>query len=100
MIFWPNPLSIIVFVMYTFIGLGSSTQTIHKQTTHEQTGLNLDELIWDELDLVLIHTCPHHPRCGEQKSTKFETNWFGQIGLKFLLVLIPVSQSHCDDLTS
>ena len=33
------------------VALGS-IQTIHKQTDHDQTGLNLDELIWDELALV------------------------------------------------
>ena len=29
-----------------------SIQTIHKQNDHDRTGLNLDELIWDGLDLV------------------------------------------------
>ena len=34
--------------------INCSINTIHKQTDHDQNDLNLDELIWDELDVVWI----------------------------------------------
>ena len=44
----PNPQSIIVLLYLHWIRITYSIKTIHKQTDHDQTGLNLDELIWDE----------------------------------------------------
>ena len=52
----PNPQSIIVLLYLHWFRIKCSIQTIHKQTDHDQTGLNLDELIWDELALVLINS--------------------------------------------
>ena len=48
----PNLQSIIVLLYLHWFRIKYSIQTIHKQTDHDQTGLNLDELIWDELALV------------------------------------------------
>ena len=45
-----NPLSIIVLLYLHWLRLKYSIQTIHKKLhDHNQTGLNLDELIWGEL---------------------------------------------------
>ena len=47
-------MSIIVLLYLHWFRIKYNIQTIHKQTDHVQTGLNLDKLIWDELDLVQI----------------------------------------------
>ena len=53
---------------------------IHKQTDHDQTGLNLDELILDELALVWINsytTTPVHViKVANNKLTQLGTNLF------------------------
>ena len=55
-----------------------SIQTIHKQTDHDQTGLNLDELILDEFALVLINsytiTPVHVIQVVSKKLTQLGTN--------------------------
>ena len=51
-----NPQSIIVLLYLHWFRIKYSIQIIHKQTDHDQTGLNLDELIWDELALVWINS--------------------------------------------
>ena len=52
---------------------------IHKQTYHEQSGLNLDELIWYELALVWINsytiTPIHVIQVANNKLTQLRTNW-------------------------
>ena len=57
-----------------------SIQTIYKQTNHDQTGLNLDELIWDELPLMWINsntiTHVHVIQVANNKLTQLGTNWF------------------------
>ena len=56
----PNPLSIIVLLYPNWCRIKHSIQTTHKQTDNDQTGLNLDELIWNELVLCKFTlTSPH-----------------------------------------
>ena len=74
---YPNPQSIIVLLYLHWFMIKYSIQTIHKNTDHDQTGLNLDELIWDELALVWISsytitTCPRHPGCKQQIDTTWD----------------------------
>ena len=52
----PHHQSIIVLLYLHWFRIRYSIQTIHKQTYHDQTGLNLDELIWDQLALVWINS--------------------------------------------
>ena len=61
----PESLSIIVLLYLHWLKIKYSIQSIHKQTDHDPTGLNLDELILDEqkrsteeLDLVWIDSLP------------------------------------------
>ena len=53
---------------------------MNKQTDHDQTGLNLDELIRDELALVCINsytiTPIHIIQVASNKLTQLGTNWF------------------------
>ena len=59
----PHHQSLIVLLYLHWSRITYSIKTIHKQTDHDQTGLNLDELIWDELALVWINfytTTPVH----------------------------------------
>ena len=76
----PNPQSIIVLLYLHWVRIKYSIQTIHKQTNHDQTGLNLDELIWDELALVWINsytiTLVHIIQVANKKLTQLRTNWF------------------------
>ena len=76
----PNPQSIIVLLYLHWFRIKYSIQTIHKQTDHDQTGINLDELIWDELALVWINSytiIPFHViQIANNKLTQLGTNWF------------------------
>ena len=75
----PNPQSIIVLLCLHWLRINYSIQTIHKHTDHDQTGLNLDELIWDELALVWINsytiTPVHVIQVANNKFTQLGTNW-------------------------
>ena len=82
----PNLQSITVLLYLHWFRIKYSTQTIHKQSDHDQTGLNLDELILDELALVLINSTPSQMSTSPRFPT---TNWhnlgrisFGQIWLR------------------
>ena len=76
----PNPQSIIVLLYLHWFRIKYSIQTIHKQTDHDQTGLNLDKLILDELDLVWINsytiTPVHLIQVANNELTILGTNWF------------------------
>ena len=77
----PHHQSIIVLLYLHWFRIKYSIQTTHKQTDHDQTGLNLDELIFDELDLVWINfntITPVHviPQVANNKLTQLGTNWF------------------------
>ena len=76
----PNPLSIIVLLYFLWLRIKYSTHTIHKQTDHDQTGLDLDELIWDELASLWINsdtiTPVHVIQVANNKLTQLGTNWF------------------------
>ena len=79
----PNPQSIIVLLYLHWLRITYtwySIKPIHKQTLNDQTGLNLDELIWDELALVWINsytiTPVHVIQIATNKLTQLETNWF------------------------
>ena len=78
----PNPQSIIVLLYLHCFRIKYSIETIHKLTDHDQTGLNLDELIWDELASVWINsytiTPVHTIQVANNKLTQLGTNWFGQ----------------------
>ena len=79
LIIWcPNPQSIIVLLYLHWFRIKYSIQTIHKQTDHDQTGLNLDELILDEFALVLINsytiTPVHVIQVVNKKLTQIGTN--------------------------
>ena len=67
----PNPKLIIVLLYLHW--------TVYKRTDHDQTGLNLDELIWDELALVWINsytiTPVHVIQVANNKLTHLGTNW-------------------------
>ena len=83
----PNPQSIIVLLYLHWFRIKYSIQTIHKQTDHDQTGINLDELIWDELALVWINSYTIIP--VHLSSRLRTTNWhnlgrigFGQSGFR------------------
>ena len=79
----PNLQSIIVLLYLHWFRTKYSIQTIHKQTDHDQTGLKLDELIWDELVLVWINpytiTPVHVIQFANNKLTRIG---FGQSGCK------------------
>ena len=73
----PNIQLKIVLIYLHWFRIKYSIQTITKQTDHDQTGLNLDELIWDEklyceLKLLHHHTCPRHPGCEQQIDTTWD----------------------------
>ena len=76
-----NPQSIIVllYLHWFRIKYSMTIQTIHKQW-HDQTGLNLDELIWDELAWVWINSYTITPvyviQVANNKLTQLGTNWF------------------------
>ena len=57
-----------------------SIQTIHKQTDYDQTGLNLDELIWDKYTLMWINSYTITPvqiiHVANNKLTQLGMNWF------------------------
>ena len=76
----PHHQSIIVLLYLHWFRIKYSIQTIHKQIDHDQTGLNLDELIWDELALVWINsytiTHVHVIQIANNKLTQLWTNWF------------------------
>ena len=76
----PESQSIIVLLYLHWFRIKYSIQTIHKQTDHDQTGLNFDELIWDELALVWINsyaiTPVHAIQVANNKLTQLGTNWF------------------------
>ena len=80
MICCPNPQSIIVLLYLHWLRIKYSIQTIHKQTDHDQTGLKLEELIWDELALVWINsytiTPVHVIQVANNKLTQLGTKWF------------------------
>ena len=46
----------IVLLYLLWFRIKYSIQTIHKQTDDGQTGLSLDELIWDEVSSVWINS--------------------------------------------
>ena len=48
----PQSIIVLLYMYLHWLRITYSIKTIHKQTDHDQTGLNLDELIWDELALV------------------------------------------------
>ena len=82
----PRPKSIIVLLYPHWFKINYSIQSIHKQTDDDQTGLNLDELIWDELALVRINSYTSHLSMSSRLRT---TNWhnlgrigFGQSGFR------------------
>ena len=76
----PNPQSFIALLYLHWLRIKYSIKTIHKQTDHDQTGLNLDKLIWDELALVWINSYTITPvqviQDANNKSTQFGTKWF------------------------
>ena len=76
---FPNPQSIIVLLYLHWLRITYSIKTKHKQTDHDQTGFNFDELIWDELALVWIYsytiTPVHVIQIANNKLT-LGTNWF------------------------
>ena len=75
----PHHQSIIVLLYLHLFRVTYSIQNIHNQTDHDQTGLNLDELIWDELALVWINsytiTPVHVIQVANNKLTQLGTNW-------------------------
>ena len=74
----PHHQSIIVLLYLHWLMIMYSIKTIHKQTDHDQTGLNLDELIWDKLALVWINSYTITP----VHVIQIATNWhnLGRIG--------------------
>ena len=78
----PNPQSIIVLLYLHWIRITYSIKTIHKQTDHDQTVLNLDELIWDELALVWINSYTITPVHVIQIATNKLTHNLGRIGFE------------------
>ena len=82
----PNPQSIIVLLYLHWFIIKYSVQTIHKHTDHNQTGLNFDELIWNELVLVWINsytiTPVHVIKVANNKLTQLGTNWFRTNGFR------------------
>ena len=63
----PSYLSIIVLLYLHWFRIKCNIQTIHKQNDNDQPGFNLDEMIWDELDLVWIDSSTIIPGYSEQK---------------------------------
>ena len=76
----PNPQSIIVLLYLHWLKIKYSIKTIHKQTDHDHTDFNLDELICDELALVWLNsytiTSVHIIQVANNKLTQLGTNWF------------------------
>ena len=60
LICWPNPLSITVLLYLHWLRIKYSIQTIHKQTDHDQTGLNLDELFGTNKFYCELTLTPSH----------------------------------------
>ena len=75
-----NPQSIIVLLYLHWFRIKYSIQSIHNQTDHDQAGLNLDELFWNELAWVWINcytiTPVHVIQVANNKFTELGTKWF------------------------
>ena len=77
----PESQAINFFLLYSrLFKINYSIQSIHKQTDDDQTGLNLDELIWDELALVRIKSYTSHLSMSHRLRTTNLHN-LGRIGL-------------------
>ena len=74
----PHHKSIIVLLYLHWFRIKYGIQTTYKQTDNDQTGLNLHELIWDELALVRINsytiTSVHIIQVANNKLTQLGTN--------------------------